>query len=88
MTKLSKEQRVEAQQVFDSQGQCGSCGGLHSRACPRVKRIHQRFSETKGLQSRELIETEIEYFEHGKWPTEDIIFPEDAYEDSDDDSAG
>ena len=86
MAHLTKQQREEARRVFDDQGQCPNCGGLHSRACPRVKRMHLRYSETKGLQTRELIESDVEFFEHGKWPTEDVIWPEDAFEDDDPDA--
>lgn len=83
MAKLSKQQRTEAQQVFDEHGQCPDCGGLHSRSCPRVRRIHLRYTETKGLQTRELVEREVEYFDHGQWPQEDVIWPEDCFEDDD-----
>ncbi len=81
MAKLSKQQREEARQVFDEHGQCQNCGGLHARACPRVKRMHMRYSETKGSQLRELIESEFEYFDHGSWPLDDVIWPEDCFED-------
>lgn len=81
MAKLSKQQREEARQAFDDQGQCPDCGGLHSRACPRVKRMVLRYSETRGLQQRELIGREVEYFNHGDWPEEDVIWPEDCFED-------
>lgn len=45
--------------------------------------MHLRYTETRGTQTRELIEREVEYFDHGTWPTEDVIWPEDAWEDDD-----
>ncbi len=85
MAKLTPRERVEAQEVFVSKGACEDCGGYHARACPRIKRIHLRFTETRGTQVSELIEREVEYWEAGHWPTGDIIFPEDAFEDDEPD---
>lgn len=85
MAKLSKQQRAEARQAFDEHGQCPFCGGLHSRACARVKKIRNRYSETRGTQVSELIEQEVEYWPHGEWPTTEIIWPEDCFEEHEED---
>ena len=35
---LTRQQKLEAQQAFADGKACGDCGGLHQRACNRVKR--------------------------------------------------
>lgn len=47
--------------------QCRHCLGVHSRACPRVKRL--RYTEGGGL-------AEVEYWPEGKWSDAFVIWPE------------
>lgn len=59
---------------FDNGAACMHCGGLHLRACPRVKRIvFHRKDEI----------SEVEYWP--EWPDDHIIWPEDIYADEDED---
>lgn len=44
-----------------------NCGGVHPRACPRVKRI--AYGENRQI-------TEVEYWPDGSWPTSDVVFPD------------
>jgi hypothetical protein len=68
---LSAEERAGYREQFEAKAQCIHCGGLHLRACPRVKRIVMRNSEEI---------SEVEFWP--SWPTEHIIFPEDVYEEA------
>lgn len=56
---------------------CNECGGVHTRACPRVKSI----SHSPGGERK------VEYFEWGQWPTDQVTWPEDVFEDDPVDSA-
>lgn len=47
--------------------QCRHCGGVHSRACPRVRRLC--YTDGGSL-------TEVEYWPDGKWSDEFVIWPE------------
>lgn len=52
---------------------CDRCGGVHTMACPRVKKETR---ESSGAVS-------YEYFPWGEFPTEGIIWPEAAYTEDD-----
>jgi hypothetical protein len=69
---LTAEQKKGYREQFAAEKQCVHCGGLHLRACPRVRRIVWRNKEEP---------SEIEYWPAGKWPEGDIVFPEDVYDD-------
>lgn len=56
------------------ENKCSHCGGVHARACPRVKRI---VFNDKGTI------LEVEFWEN--WPTNDVVFPEELYEDEPED---
>lgn len=47
--------------------QCSHCGGVHLRACPRVKRMI--------FDKNQLVE--VEFFEDGQWDATNILWPED-----------
>jgi hypothetical protein len=52
---------------FAAGQQCPHCGGIHVRACPRVRRMAFRGEEI----------AEIEFWPPGQWPGTDVLFPED-----------
>jgi hypothetical protein len=54
---------------------CPECGGFHLRACPRVKR---QVWHPNGNR------TEVEYWPPGTWEDQEIIWPEDVFEEDDD----
>lgn len=68
---LTEEDALKAAEYFqthfdrDPPTVCDHCGGLHARACPRVKRL-VRHSDGTWL--------EVEYWE--TWPETNVIFPE------------
>ena len=75
MLRLTAEQKAAAREELKAQGgPCPHCGGLHDRACPRVKRV--RWDGGKPV--------EAEYWPHGEWPQEDVIFPSDIAEEEED----
>jgi hypothetical protein len=47
--------------------QCRHCGGVHSRACPRVKRL--RYTDSGAI-------AEIEYWPDAMWSDTGVIWPE------------
>ena len=51
------------------QSRCLHCGGAHSVACPRLKRIRFRSDGQTPL--------EVEYFEDFEWPKDVVIWIED-----------
>lgn len=73
---LTPEQRYQARQIFEGKATgatpCIHCGGVHLRACARVKKISWHPDGT-------LIGAE--YWPAGQWSADGIIWPEDAYED-------
>lgn len=69
---LTAEQRAEARKLFESSAQCPHCGGLHLRACPRVKRL--AFNADGRV-------VEVEFWPPGSWPADDIVWPEDVQDE-------
>lgn len=69
---FTPEERAGYREQFTKKQQCIHCGGLHLRACPRVKRLVWRNNEEIA---------EVEFWADGKWPQTGIIWPEDAYEE-------
>lgn len=53
---------------------CDHCGGAHSRACPRVRRIE--FHQNGTVLS-------VEFWPSGKWPEDGVIWPENLPPDPD-----
>ena len=73
---LSRQDKLDAQAIFAAGDACGDCGGIHKRACPRVKRqVWLRTGAGAGER------TEVEYW--GQYPHDGIIWPEDAYDPED-----
>lgn len=69
---LTAREKADARAIFAEGNACPDCGGIHQRACPRVKRqVWLRSGPGDGQR------TEVEY-----WPKFDddaIIWPEDAF---------
>ena len=65
---LDEEQRASVRERFANGEGCMWCGGLHLRACPRVRKFVFRGRDDVA---------EVEFFAHGEWPTADVLFPED-----------
>lgn len=72
MITYTPEEKAGYREQFEKGAACTHCGGLHLRACPRVRRIV--FKGTDGI-------AEVEFWKHGRWPTDVIVWPEDVYED-------
>ncbi len=72
-TSMDAEQRADMRARFDQHqhdhpvGVCAHCGGVHPRACPRVKRIV--YGDNRQI-------AEVEYWADGSWPTADVVFPD------------
>ena len=78
---LTAERKTDARKLL-ADGGCEFCSGLHAAqgvACPRVKSF-RRDSAT--------MVTEAEYWPHGQWPEDNILWPEDIAEDDDGTSTG
>jgi hypothetical protein len=65
--------------LFDRE-KCAHCGGLHLRTCPRVKRL--LFAE----RGQHVVE--VEFWPSGQWPEQDIIWPEQVFEDEEESTDG
>ena len=74
---LTRQQKLEAQEAFAAEKACPDCGGLHQRACNRVKRVER-------LGNGNI--TVVEYWNDWKQPG--VIWPEDAYDPDQDEEAG
>jgi transcriptional regulator with XRE-family HTH domain len=64
---LTDEARARLNEYFTSGEVCAHCRGVHVRACPRVKRMSYHDNQTLA---------EVEFWPDGKWPTENVIFPD------------
>jgi len=64
---MTPEQRDRARAYFEANEVCAHCRGVHNRACPRVRRM--RYHDNSAL-------AEVEFWPDGKWPTENVIFPD------------
>jgi hypothetical protein len=74
---LTPQEKRTAQEIFAADA-CIDCGGIHKRACPRVKR--KVFLGNGNL-------VEVEYFK--RFDATGVIWPEEAFDpDQDDETAG
>lgn len=64
--------------VFE-QTACQLCGGVHTRNCPRVRRI---VYGDGGKPS------EVEFWRHGEWPADQVLWLEDVQEAAAQDVSG
>ena len=76
---LTPEEKRSAQQIFAAGEACEHCGGLHKRACPRIKR--KAFHPNGNV-------IEVEYW--AEYDETGIVWPEDAWdpEDSSEEQSG
>jgi hypothetical protein len=83
--RLTPDERAAARLIFEGKAEgrqrpCLHCGGIHLRACRRVKRVAWH-------PDGSIIEAE--YWPDGDWDEADITWPEEAYEnDLDEEDAG
>ena len=77
---LTRQEKLDAQAIFAADGACEDCGGIHKRACPRVKR--QVWLRT-GAGAGERVE--VEYWQ--EFDQAGVIWPEEAYDPEDDEAA-
>ena len=77
---LTRQEKLDAQAAFAAGNACPDCGGLHQRACNRVKR--QIWLRT-GAGAGERVEVEF----WPDWKQPGVIWPEDAYDPEDDEAA-
>lgn len=84
---LTPEAVATAKKIFrgedPQQSGCIHCAGIHDRVfglpahrqpCPRVKRAVWHGDDTL---------LEVEYWAHGSWPWEDVVFPSDVFGEDD-----
>lgn len=65
--KLAADEAREYQKMSP----CIHCGGWHLRSCPRVK---------KATFNGDGKPVEVEYWAHGEWPDDNIVWPETVAE--------
>jgi hypothetical protein len=82
---LTHEERREARLIFEgthpSRRPCTDCGGVHARACPRVRSHSTTYEYVGTPPMQNLISYTVTYFKPGQWETDDIIFPAEAYQE-------
>ena len=71
---LTEEERRGIAERFAEGDCCGHCGGIHMRACPRVRRLV--FHAGKNPDGSGDI-AEVEFWADGQWPERNILWPED-----------
>jgi hypothetical protein len=72
MASLTKAEKADARVLFEAGAACEHCGGIHHRACPRVKHIERHPNGNV---------TGVTFFK--KWDESSVIFPEDAFDPED-----
>lgn len=72
--KLTADERKGYREQFAAGKACVHCGGLHLRACPRIRRIVMRNKEEI---------SEVEFWPDASWPKTEVVFPEDFFSDED-----
>jgi hypothetical protein len=77
---LTRQEKLDAQAIFARGEACPDCGGIHQRACPRIKRqVWLRTGAGAGER------TEVEYW--AEYDQAGIIWPEDAFDPDDGEGA-
>ena len=74
---LTKAEKADARQIFAEGKACPDCGGVHQRACPRIKRLDLHPNGNR---------VGVTYFK--RFDDTGIIWPEDAYDPEDTEDAG
>ena len=73
---LTRQEKLDAQAIFARGEACPDCGGIHQRACPRIRRqVWLRTGAGAGER------TEVEYW--AEYDQTGIIWPEDAFDPED-----
>lgn len=67
---LDEQVRNEMAALYASD-RCDDCGGMHKRACPRVKRIAYNINGT--------VRVEVEYWPPGWEENAEVLWPEDLF---------
>lgn len=79
---LTPQQKHDARMILEGnvegRSACLHCGGIHLRACRRVRRAEWHVDGTL---------LRVWYWPDGKWSEDEICWPEDAYQDDDDPDA-
>jgi hypothetical protein len=70
---LTADDKAGYREQFEKGLGCIHCGGLHLRACRRVKMLKWRNREEPDS---------VEYWGDGKWDEAGIVWPEDVYDDA------
>ena len=74
---LTRQQKRDAQQIFAEGKACGDCGGIHQRACPRIKRLELHPNGNR---------IGVTYFR--QFDDTGIVWPEDAFDPDEGDPDG
>ena len=69
---LTPAEKRDAQQIFAAGNACPDCGGIHQRACPRIKRLELHPNGNR---------IGVTYFK--RYDDTGIIWPDDAYDPED-----
>lgn len=62
---MTPEERALVLEYFEKGEACGDCGGVHNRACPRVR--SRSYHENGTPKS-------VDYWPDGQWPQDTVIF--------------
>ena len=81
MANLTRAEKADARLAFAEGKACTDCGGIHQRACPRIKR-QTWIGQGSGAGNR----TEVEYWK--TWDDSTTIWPEDAFDPDEGDPDG
>lgn len=71
---------VKTAEELQAEQTCRWCGGLHARACPRVKRLSY---DPTGQNV-----TEVEFWPADQWSDAHVVWPEDLVKKDGDDADG
>jgi hypothetical protein len=74
---LTDAEKADARVMFEAGAACEHCGGLHKRACPRIRRVDKHPNGNV---------ISISFWR--KWDESSVIFPEDAYDPGGEDPDG
>ena len=78
---LTRQEKLDAREIFAAGQACIDCGGIHQRACPRIKRqVWLRVGAGAGER------TEVEYWQ--EYSDEGVIWPEDEFDEDDAEASG
>jgi hypothetical protein len=76
VSELTAQERYDARQILEGKVKgrepCVHCGGLHLRACRRLKRAEWHSDGTL---------LKAWYWPDGKWDESEIVWPEDIYDE-------